>query len=124
MLASAWLLYWRSPGGGGGMLSSPLTTSRRSRNRSSGFSVGVNSNAEPSAAGNHCPGMTPFGTYTAPNRIAGRAAVCSSAVSAGTIASRNGSGIAAPIVRSIVRRDKAFLVIIMRRLSPSGTVCC
>ena len=44
------------------------------------------------------------------SRRAGRAGVRVMAVSAGTMASSNGSATAAPIPRSTVRRGKAFFV--------------
>jgi hypothetical protein len=43
----------------------------------------------------------------------GAAAVCRNAVIAGTIASSNGSGIAAPTAFSIVRRERARFAIII-----------
>ena len=47
---------------GGGVLLSPDSTSRRSRNDASGWSVGVNSNPAPSAAGVQFCMTIPFGT--------------------------------------------------------------
>ena len=44
------------------VLSSPLSTSRRSRYGSSGFRVGVKSNPRPSASGVHRSMTMPFGT--------------------------------------------------------------
>ena len=89
------------------VLSRPLSTSRWRRHGSSGFSVGVSSKALPSAAGVHVSMMRPFGTYTVQKRAAGRAAVCASAVAAGTIPSSSGSASVAPRPRSTVRRGTA-----------------
>ena len=44
------------------VLSSPLTTSRRSWNGSRAFRLGGNSNSRPSASGVHRSMMMPFGT--------------------------------------------------------------
>ena len=96
VLASAWLLYCRSPGGGGGTLSSPLSTSTRSRNAASGSSVGENSNPTPRR-----PGTTGRGSRRwarRPRRIAsaGCAAVRASAVAPAPSRRGSGSGTAAP----------------------------
>ena len=45
-----------------------------------------------------------------PSRTCGFAAVCASAVRAGTIASRNGSAIVTPTPRMNVRRERCFLI--------------
>ena len=73
-----------------------LSTSSLSRNGSSGFMVGGNSNPVPSVAGSQRLRMIPFGTYTKPSRTAGFAAVSRVAAIAGTIASSSGSASVAP----------------------------
>ena len=64
------------------------------------------------------PGAAPWGTKQPTNLGFGLAAVCASAVAAGTMESRNGSARVAPIPRSTVRRDMCFFVIIMVVASP------
>jgi hypothetical protein len=54
--------------------------------------------------------MAPFGMKTAPKRSGGLAGILACAVSAGTIASRNGNAMAAPTPRRNVRRGNDILV--------------
>jgi hypothetical protein len=76
--------------------------------------------AAPSTAGSQFFMIMPFGTYTAPKRLTGLAAVLPTAVSAGTIPSSRGNANVTPRPRSTVRRDIFFLVIIMScRRGPS-----
>ena len=91
----------------------PLRTSTRSRTDASGDRIGVSSKL-PSVAGSHRAMLIPFGTYTAPSRLTGRAAVFRMAANAGTMPSSNGSAMPAPRPRSTVRRDKHFFVITIR----------
>src|SRR5712672_1055041 len=46
-----------------------LTTTSESRNRSSGFRIGVNSKPAPVVDGLHCSTIAPLGTNTAPKRV-------------------------------------------------------
>ncbi len=103
------------------VLSSPLSTSSCSRNGSSGFSVGVNSNPTPSVVGVHRSMTMPFGTYTVQNRVTGAAAARASAAEAGSIRSSSGSARVAPTLRSTVRREIASLGMIMTPTSASET---
>ena len=57
--------------------------------------------------------IMPLGTYMTPNRVAGLAADCRIAVSAGTMLSSSGKASVAPRPRSMARRGMAFLVIII-----------
>src|SRR5215471_5319770 len=75
------------------------------RNGSRDFRIGVNSKSAPTFVGVQYPGLSPSGTNTAPNRLSGFAAVFAVGVNAGTIASKKGSAMAAPMPRRIVRRD-------------------
>ena len=59
----------------------------------------------------------PLGTYTAPRRLTGRAAVSRVAWRAGTIPSSSGSATLAPSPRSTVRRDRCFFVMTIRHSS-------
>ena len=103
------------------VLSRPLSTSKWSRNGSSAFSVGVNSNPVPSVVGVQRSMTMLFGTYTVQNRVTGAAAARASAVEAGSIRSSSGSASVAPTPRSTVRREIACLEIIMTPTSASGT---
>src|SRR4029434_742031 len=80
--------------------------------------VGMNSNPAPSVGGVQPCMIMPLGTYITPKRLTGFAALLPTAVNAGTMPSSNGSASVAPIPRSILRRDNAFLVIIIR-LAPT-----
>src|ERR1700733_13564190 len=64
-------------------LPNPLTTFTRSRNGSSGFKIGENSNADPSADGVHLSMIAPCGTYANPIRGDPAAAVFFNKVWAG-----------------------------------------
>src|SRR5215470_3619354 len=81
------------------------TTVIEFRNGSRDFRIGVNSKSASTFDGVQYPGRSPSGTKTAPKRFNGFAAVCAVGVNAGTIASKNGSAIPAPIPLRIVRRD-------------------
>jgi len=94
-----------------------MTTSR-SRYGSSGFKSGVKAKSRPVVAGVHCSMIAPFGTYTKPRRRCGLAALFAMAVSAGTIASRNGSATVAPTPRRNVRRGNDSFE--MNMFSPSA----
>src|SRR5947207_12137213 len=59
--------------------------------------------------------LIPFGTYTTEKRGEDRPAVLPSAARAGTMLSSSGRASAAPIPRSIVRRESALWVTIMAR---------
>ena len=96
-----------------------LSTSSWSRNGASGAIVGMNSKAAPSAAGSQSFMIMPLGTYTAPKRLIGLAAVFSTAVRAGTIPSSSGNATVTPMPRSTVRRDIFFFVIIIGPVSSS-----
>src|SRR5688572_1015982 len=101
-LLTAWV-----PAGGRSIFE---TTVIESRKDSIGFRIGLNSKPTPRVAGVQWLGRSPIGTKMAPNRRVGAPAVLTVAVSAGTIASSNGSARVAPIPRSIVRRDNALFV--------------
>src|SRR5262245_63489088 len=96
---------WPSTG-----VQSSETTVKESLNDSSGFRIGENSKFVPTVAGAQYPGRSPSGTKTAPKRRTGTAAVVASAVRAGTIESRNGNAIVAPMPRRTVRRDNDCFV--------------
>src|SRR5688572_28617721 len=110
-----------TPGGGSAERACrPLMTTRSS------FSFGSNAfqmsgNSLPSfpvVCGIQWPGPAPCGTIKPTNRCFGAAAVCASAVRAGTMASRKGSASAAPAPRRTVRRGMCFFVINMMNVSP------
>src|SRR4029453_260315 len=86
------------------------TMVNESLNDSSGFRIGENSKLLPTVVGAQYPGRSPSGTKTAPKRRTGAAAVPASAVRAGTIESRNGKAIVAPMPRKTVRRDNDSFV--------------
>ena len=91
-------------------LAVPLTTSTRSCTGASGDRIGVSSRL-PTAAGVQFGMLMPLGTYTAPSRLMGRAALLRTAANAGTMLSSSGSAMVAPRPRSAVRRDRYFFVI-------------
>jgi len=64
----------------------------------------------PSAAGVQFAITAPCGMKQKPSRIRGLAAVCASAVMAGTIASSSGSDSVTPAPRRNVRRGMCFLL--------------
>src|SRR6187431_2289474 len=72
------------------------TTVSEFRNGSSGFRIGENSKSAPTVLGVQYPGRSPSGTKMAPKRVTGAAAVFTTAVKAGTIASSNGNASVAP----------------------------
>src|SRR5689334_8724221 len=86
--------------------------------------MGVISKSRPSAAGVHRCLSVPYFVLPAPpctisipvKRLFGAAAVLRWGVCAGTIDSRKGSATAAPMPRSIVRRERFFFVINIRFL--------
>src|SRR5262249_5560425 len=101
------------------LFSSPLTTVNCFWNGASGLRIGESSKPEPSAAGVHCSMIAPCGRYMNPRRGLGDAAVCASAVHAGTIASSRGRPMATPAPRRNVRRDRCFFVMNIRQLHGS-----
>src|SRR5712692_336240 len=100
-----------TPGGGSADFDqSPLMTTVRSRNGSSGLRIIGNSNPPPSFAGTQYPGAIPWGTKIPVKRVLGLAAVWARSVRAGTIASSNGNASMVPAPRRNVRRGMCFLV--------------
>src|SRR5688572_3433889 len=76
--------------------------------------------------GRYCFMMTPFGTYTTPNRLIGLPAVFATAVNAGIMPSSSGKASVAPRPRNTVRRGIAFFVMIIApdSLSLNGRILC
>ena len=97
---------------------SPLKTTSRSRNGSSGFRDGDSAKPGPLVAGKKCGSDMPFGTYTAPKRRTGRGAA-----KAGTMPSSSGSASEAPMPRSTVRRESTRRVLIIARSSSETADC-
>src|SRR5262249_24467139 len=89
---------------------------------SRGLRMGVNSKSAPTFDGVQKPGLSPSGTNTTPNRINGLAAVFPIGVNAGTMASRNGNAIVAPIPRNTARRDMCFFIVNIAQAPYGGRV--
>src|ERR1700730_3103759 len=97
------------------MLLKPLTTTTCSRRASSGFRIGVSSyELPPLPAGWKFGRNMPLGTYTNPRRWGAVDVVAADGT--GSMASRNGSEIAAPTPRMSVRRLSDSLVMIIGQI--------
>ena len=88
--------------------SSPLTIVSRSLNAESGSRILPSWHGTAGIAGVHSLMIAPCGKYTNAMRGIGLAAVAASAVRAGTMASKSGSAMVAPMPRRKVRRFRCF----------------
>src|SRR5436309_14616333 len=115
-----------APGGGSAEREcKPLKITAWFTKGSSGFQLnGSVAGSAPTFSGTQYPGAMPCGTKQPTNRGFGFAAVCASAVAAGTIASRSGNASVAPAPRRIVRREMCFLDMNMVVSSNVSLVTC